>query len=147
MLLQWRRGVRGLEYNTLYIMIKEVEEIVRKQESGKARKGGSEEAHTRVSTEDKNSTCELANLRASELSFDDNVHKIENLLIPFTEKAKRLLILERHALQKGHITYERCDDPEIQKIRTELFSGSKSHGGMFKELIDEVDNVLFSLMA
>jgi hypothetical protein len=72
--------------------------------------------------------------------------KIKDLLLPFTEKAKRLLILERYALQKGHITYEKCDDPEIQKIRAELFSESKSHGGMYKELIDEVDNVLFSLI-
>ena len=43
MLLQWRRGVRGLEYNTLYGMIKEIEEIVRKRESGKVWKRESRE--------------------------------------------------------------------------------------------------------
>ena len=68
------------------------------------------------------------------------------MLEPFVEKAKRLLILERHALQKGHITYEKCDDPEIREIRSELFSDSNSHGGMFKELIDEVDKMLFLLI-
>jgi hypothetical protein len=115
MLLQWRRGVRGLEYNTLYGMIKEISMITKDQNC----RGVLQYAPT---------------------------EKIKDLLIPFIEKAKRLLILERYALQKGHITYEKCDDPEIQKIRTELFSGSKSHGGMFKELIDEVDNVLFSLI-
>jgi hypothetical protein len=130
MLLQWRRGVRGLEYCTLYVLIKEIEEIARK----------------RVSTEDKNPTCELASLRASGLSFDDNLYNIRNLIIPFTEKAKRLLILERQAMQKGHITYERCDDPEIQKIRAELFSDSKSHGGEFKKLIDEIEDLLFLLI-
>ena len=64
----------------------------------------------------------------------------------FVEKAKRLLVLERYAMQNGHITYEKCNDPEIQNIRTELFSGSKRHGGMFKELIEKVDNLLFSLL-
>ena len=49
-------------------------------------------------------------------------------------------------MQNGHITYERCDDPEIQKIRTELFGDSKSHGGLFKELIDETDKLLYALI-
>ena len=89
MLLQWRRGVRGLEYNTLYILIKEIAENMETRNS------------------------------------DKNLEKIKSMLAPFAEKAKRLLILERHALQKGHITYERCDDPEIKKIRSELFSDAR----------------------
>jgi glutamine amidotransferase-like uncharacterized protein len=116
MLLQWRRGVRGLEYNTLYGMIKEIEEIIR---------------------------MDVGAIHELPLQTDA-LGNIGKFLIPFTEKAIRLLILERHALQKGPITYERCDNPEIQKLRAELFSGSKSHGGMFKELIDEIDNLLFS---
>ncbi|MEW6713588.1 MAG: BPL-N domain-containing protein [Nitrospirota bacterium] len=107
MLLQWRRGVRGLEYNTLYIMIKEI---------------------------------------TKEKSADNEIKRIMEMLIPFIEKAKKLLLLERQAMQKGHITYERCDDERIKDKRLELFSDSKSHGGMFKELIDEVDAVLFSLI-
>jgi len=42
---------------------------------------------------------------------------------------------------------EICDDPEIQKIRTELFGNLKSHGGLFKELIDTIDNVLYTLIS
>ena len=112
MLLQWRRGVRGLEYCTLYVMIRELSDISHQLSAGDKEK----------------------------------LHKIKKLLLPFTEKAKQLLILERHAMQNGHITYERCDDPEIQKIRTELFGNSKSHGGLFKELINDVDDVLYSLI-
>jgi len=117
MLLQWRRGVRGLEYCTLYGMVKELSAV-----SGQSTTHG--------------------------LSAGEKVklQEIKKLLIPFTERAKRLLILERHAMQSGHITYERCDDPEIQKIRTELFGDSKSHGGLFKELIDEIDSVLYLLL-
>lgn len=113
MLLQWRRGVRGLEYNTLYIIMKEI-------------------------------AVQITEHRAQ--IADKQLDEIRDLLVPFVEKAKELLLLERYALQKGHITYERCDDPEIQKLRAELFSESKSHGGKFKELIDEVDKLLFSLL-
>ena len=49
-------------------------------------------------------------------------------------------------MQNGHITYDRCEDPEIRKIRTELFSNSKSYGGLFKDLINEIDQVLFMLL-
>ena len=112
MLLQWRRGVRGLEYCTLYVMLKELSAL-----------------RGQLSARDK-----------------EKLHRVKKLLMPFTKKAKQLLILERHAIQNGYITYERCDDLEIQKIRTELFGDSKSHGGLFKKLIDKIDSLLFSLI-
>ncbi len=117
MLFQWRRGVRGLEYNTLYIMMKEIAEII---------SNGSREHSAK--------------------SIEERLERIKAVLVPFAEKAKRLLVLERHAMQRGHITYEKCDDTKIQEIRFELFSDSKSHGGMFKELLDEMDKLLFELI-
>ena len=123
MLLQWRRGVRGLEYCTLYVMIKEITAILK---NGQVAKAGGQ--------------------RNIELLIGDSLGRIRRFLIPCIEKTKRLLIMERYALQNGHITYERCDSPEIQKLRCELFSTSKSHGGLFKKLIDEVDKVLYSLL-
>ncbi|MHB8844998.1 MAG: BPL-N domain-containing protein [Nitrospirota bacterium] len=116
MLLQWRRGVRGLEYCTLYIMVSELAELLGIQK-GK-----------------------------QEPDIGRSLEKIRELLLPFVEKAKRLLVRERFVMQDSHISYERCDDPEIQIIREELFSRSKSHGGLFKELIDEVDRLLYSAL-
>jgi hypothetical protein len=55
--------------------------------------------------------------------------------------------MERVAMQNGHITYEKCDDPKIQEMRAELFGNSKSHGGLFKKLIDEIDNLLYSYLS
>ncbi len=115
MLLQWRRGVRGLEYCTLYIMIKELKELIKNRQ-----------------IQDQKQEIEL--------------NKIKDLLIPFTQKAKRLLILERLAMQNGHITYEKCSDPAINALRIELFGNSKSHGGLFKILIDNIDSLLFKLL-
>jgi hypothetical protein len=66
------------------------------------------------------------------------------LLLPFVRKAEQLLVMERFALQTGHLTYDKCDDPVMQSIREVLFSRSKSHGGLFKELIDEIDGLLYS---
>ncbi len=115
MLLQWQRGVRGLEYCTLYVMIKEISALVRYSD-------------------------------ADPSLIADYALEIKDLLIPFVEKAMPLLILERDAMRKGHITYEKCDDPEIQKKRTELFVSSKSHGGIFKQLLDKIDALLYALL-
>ncbi len=117
LLLQWRRGVRGLEYCTLSVMVKELAEILRRQR-----------------TDDRPQTT------------NEQLKRTGKLLLPFVDKAKQLLIRERFAMQNSHITYERCDDLEIQALREELFSRSKSHGGLFKEVIDEVDRLLYSAM-
>lgn len=109
--------VRGLEYCTLYVMIKEIAERLKNHQQ-KARK------------------------QQPETKLDE----IKKLLLLFVAKAKGLLVMEKLAMQNGHITYERCEDPEIKKLRAELFSTSKSHGGLFKELIDETDKVLYSLL-
>jgi putative intracellular protease/amidase len=114
MLLQWRRGVRGLEYCTLYILIKEI--------------------------------ASLSNVLTIDETGEEIPVKIRNLLTPFAEKAKKLLLLERTAMSDGHITYEACDAPQIQALRKELFSTSKSHGGLFKELISELDDYLYYLI-
>ena len=113
MLLQWRRGVRGLEYCTLSVMMGEIADLLKRQGTP---------------------------------AFDEELKRTGALLLPFVEKAKRLLIGERLAMLNANITYERCDDPQIQALREELFSRSKSHGGLFKEVIDEADRLLYHLM-
>jgi hypothetical protein len=115
-LLQWRRGVRGLEYCTLAVMVREITELL-----GRAGK------------------------EQGAVDSDQGLERIRALLLPFVERAKRLLVRERFAMQNAHITYDRCEDLELQAIRDEMFSRSKSHGGLFKELIDEVDRLLYNV--
>jgi len=113
LLLQWRRGVRGLEYNTLYVMVQTIADLFRQQQVPHAEK---------------------------------QLHDMKKRIIPFVNKAKQLLIRERVAMQQGHITFEECQDAEIQTLRAELFSSSKSYGGLFREIIGEIDNVLYGLL-
>ncbi|MGD1074480.1 MAG: hypothetical protein ABR903_00165 [Thermodesulfovibrionales bacterium] len=128
LLLQWRRGIRGLEYCTLYTLMKEIEGMMK----------------DRVGSPTRDDRADTAG--GSSFFLRDRVIRLKESLVPFTEKAKRLLILERQAMQRGYITYEKCDDPVIRGIRTELFSTSKSHGGLFKTVIDEVDALLYTLL-
>lgn len=118
MFYQWRRGIRGLEYCTLYALIKKIAELL------------SSKDHAYISDE-------ILNI---------HLLKIRETLLPFCKKAKELLMLERVALQGEHITYEKCNDSKIQIIRIELFSNSKSYGGMFKKLINRIDKLLFDLI-
>jgi hypothetical protein len=115
-LTQWRRGVRGLEYCTLSVMITEVADAVRTGRVGRE-------------------AIPVAGLE-----------KVRELLLPFTEKAKQLLLAERFALQNGRLTYETCDDSSIQALRDDLFSRSKSYGGAFKTLLDAVDDLVFGVL-
>lgn len=117
LLLQWRRGVRGLEYCTLSVMMNELSAL-------------------------------LASRAGSSTSQDVTRHilRIRTLVRPFTEKAGELLVRERFAMQNEHLTYERCSDPRILSLRDELFARSKSYGGAFKELIDEMDDALYRML-
>jgi hypothetical protein len=126
MLLQWRRGVRGLEYCTLYGMMKEIEKIIK----------------TRIALP----VADDGTGGGSFLPVRNRLMRIRETLVPFIDKAGHLLIRERRVMHNGYITYEKCDDPAIREIRTELFSNSKSHGGLFKTVIDEVDALLYSLL-
>lgn len=119
MLFQWRRGVRGLEYCNLYMLIRKIQEI--------------------LNLDNKNISDSIEN-------FNLRLQIIRETFLPFYGNSKKLLLMERLAMQNGHITYEKCDEQLIQSLRLELFSASKSYGGMYKRLIDDIDRLLFDLI-
>ena len=57
------------------------------------------------------------------------------------------LLLERQAMARERLTFEECSEPRVRAMRERLFSRSKSHGGLFKKVIDGLDSVLFRLLA
>lgn len=88
--------------------------------------------------------AELASLDYEGLAAEDG---LEAEIKEFIGMTKRLLMLERDALQEGkHITFSSSPDPEISSLRSRLFADSKSYGGFFKEILDKVDSMLLSRM-
>jgi len=109
-IIQWRRGVRGIEYCTLYTMLKRLSEIM-------------------VAAE-------------ADSSIVDDLEELKGFSLPFFDKARELLALEHDAISNGPISPLEIADERIGRIREELFSGSKSFGGYFKQIIDKIDNIL-----
>ena len=80
-------------------------------------------------------------------STEAHLADIRKLLVPFLEEARLLLLLERRAMLREKLTFQHSVDPHISAARERLFSTSKSHGGLFKQVIDRMDSLLYSLLA
>jgi len=106
-LLQWRRGVRGVEYSMLYAMLGEIRGI-------------------------------------TDGRVNDMVVALEGDVLSFFEDAKRLLMKERRALMGGSMSTIKSTDPEVDRLREGLFSGSKRLGGRYKDILDRLDAVIYS---
>jgi putative intracellular protease/amidase len=128
LLLQWRRGIRGLEYSTLAVMIGEVARCLRSPDAPDLR----------------GRWALPPSIDPSRLSED--LREIRGQLVPFCEKAKRLLVRERFAMMAAPLSPVECADREISSLRAELFAAAMSHGGLFKRLIDRVDSLLYDLI-
>ena len=125
LLLQWRRGVRGLEYGTLAVMIGEIGKRLNdpRPDGGPALPESMESSRMK-----------------------EEVSEIRDQIIPFVEKAKDLLAREQLFMQTAPLSPLECADAEISRLRQELFGSAMSHGGRFKQMIDVVDRLLFSLI-
>jgi hypothetical protein len=126
-ILQWRRGVRGLEYSTLAAMV------------GEIRRG----LHTVGAGNDGRSALPGA---VDPSRWKEDVRKIREQLTPFCEQAKRLLVRERFYMMNTPLSPMECTDVEISRLRQDLFGSAMSHGGRFKRLIDQVDRLLYRLI-
>lgn len=130
-MLQWRRGVRGLEYCTLKVLMDELTRLI--SGTGAAKCAGPM-APPFFRTE------QIA------ASAETQLDRIREILLPFVDEARLLLLLERRAMEREKLTFKETGDPRIQKMRERLFSTSKSHGGLFKEVIDLMDALLYMLL-
>lgn len=121
LLLQWRRGVRGMECSTLAAMIGEMTKRLARDS----------QARLPASTDPSHLRQDLSLLR--------------ELTIPFTEDAKMLLALEN---QFGAKPSSPADDTakEMSRLKLTLFGSSRRFGGNFKRVIDAVDDLLFKLI-
>ncbi len=128
LLLQWRRGVRGLEYSTLAAMIGEIRRRLN--------------APGASSPEGRSVVAETIDLPR----WKEELKEVRGQLTPFCEKAKRLLIKERLYMMNASLSPVECPDVEISRLRHELFASAMSHGGHFKRLIAPLDHLLYQLI-
>jgi putative intracellular protease/amidase len=126
-LLQWRRGVRGLECSTLVVMIADIRKRLERCGPGdlRGRPG-------------------LSGPLDPGVLFAD-LEAIRRGIVPFVEKAKRLLIRERFYMQTAPLSPLHCNEEGIQRLRGELFGTGMSSGGEFKRLLDALDGLLWEL--
>lgn len=127
MILQWRRGVRGLEYTTLAVMVGEI---------GKG-------LHAAGIGDDGRSALPGS---IDPSRWKEALREIREQLIPFCEQAKRLLARERFYMMNAPLSPMECADAEISRLRQDLFGSAMSHGGRFKRLIDPIDRLLYDLI-
>ncbi|MHB8771223.1 MAG: BPL-N domain-containing protein [Syntrophales bacterium] len=126
LILQWRRGVRGLEYATLAVMAGEIARCL-------GRPG--------VAPGDRS----LLPDGLDPVCLTEELREIRELLTPFCKQAGRLLVRERFSLMTGPLSPVECADGEIGRLRQKLFGQAMSHGGLFKGLIDRMDSLLYRL--
>ena len=119
-MLSWRKGIRGFHYTTLYMLIMEVAKYIKALSDNKEDEDGKE--------------------------IRENLERLNKLIPPFLEKARKLLLKERYLLGLKGLGLIVCDDPEIQDIRDELFGRTISYGGRFKEILGCLDNILVPIL-
>ena len=121
--LRWRRGIRGVEYSTLYAMLARLDGVARRLAADAA--------------------CQ-----ADEpvKGVAENIRRLRDISRPFFEDAPALLLLERDALGRGPLSPLETDDERIRTLRERMFSHSKRYGGLFGQIIALADEALLPLL-
>jgi putative intracellular protease/amidase len=130
-MLQWKRGVRGLEYCTLKVLADEI---------AKAITWGSRQTA-------KSDSLSPGDADRVDAPVEERLILVREALLPFVRDARLLLMLERQAMLRERLTFDASSEPRIIALRKSLFSTSKSYGGRFKGLIDSMDELLYTLYA
>lgn len=113
--LQWQRGVRGLEYGTLYACLRFVL---------------SQCLPERLSSEPAPSWEEPAEALLCSVRL-------------FCRQARRLLLEEKAASHNGPVGKLQSVNPTVDALRQALFGRGMSHAGLSRELFDNLDALLY----
>jgi hypothetical protein len=127
-LLQWQRGVRGAEFGTIAVL---VQGLVRELE----RTGGIASTYPTPSS----------------LKIDAQFEKLAELWGLFRDKGRALLEEEAQNLNDKKANNGEALSPRARDLRTEIFNcvrcyGSKSYGGLYRQLLDQIDSLLLGTL-
>jgi len=127
-LLQWKRGVRGAEFGTISVLLNGlVDELER---AG----GVAIVSHTPVIEK-----------------IDEQVDRLEELWRLFQHKSHALLEEEGRGLNRENEINTSKLPPRLRTLRREIFNcvhcyGSKSYGGLYRQLLDQIDSLLLGAL-
>jgi hypothetical protein len=127
-LLQWRRGIRGAEFGTICVLLRG---LARELDRARISRGAPHAAPTHPAPR--------------------SIRRLEKLWRSFLPQSRVLLWLEEEALQKKAAGTEGGCRRRVRALRTELFGcvncyGSKSYGGLYRALLDELDRLLLQAL-
>lgn len=117
-LLNWRRGIRGLEYGTLAVVMTRLQDRM-VQICGEG-------------TEGNDPWCETA-------------LRINKEVVAFCRLARSLLMEEKLATQTGNLTKLGKVNIAVDRLRAELFGDKMNHGGRCRTLFDQLDRFLLQV--
>ncbi len=122
-LLQWKRGIRGLEYNTVLVLGKELCRRIRELKG-----------------------MEVPDLGAPDCAF--SIGSLREELRRFLDQARFLLGKERLVFEKskGRLGKLNSENPEIDALRKRIFGSTMAFEGYFKDLLDHLDSLLVPLL-
>ncbi len=114
-LLQWQRGVRGLEYGFLFVCLRFVV-----------------------------SQCARLTLKAEPSSpWDELAHSLLDGTRVFCQEARKLLLQEKAASQKGPVSKLQPVNASVDHLRETLFGRGMSHTGLSQDLFDTLDALVY----
>ena len=127
-LLQWQRGIRGAEFGTIAVL---VQGLVRELE----RTGGIATTYPTPSS----------------WKIDAQFEKLVELWGLFRDKGRALLEEEARNLNDKKANNGEALSPRVRDLRTEIFNcvrcyGSRSYGGLYRQLLDQIDGLLLGAL-
>ncbi len=118
-LLNWRRGIRGLEYGTLLVVLTRLLDRM-EQESAES-----------PPVDDQ--WCQAA-------------HQIREETASFCTLARSLLAEEKRIIRTGNLTKLGRVNAAVDRLRGELFGDRMNHGGLCRQLFDRLDQFLLQVL-
>jgi hypothetical protein len=127
-LLQWKRGVRGAEFGTISVLLTGLADEL-------ARTGA----------------VAIVSQTPAIVEMSEQFQRLEELWRLFQYKSRFLLEEEGRELNCENEINNSMLSPKLRTLRGEIFNcvhcyGSKSYGGLYRQLLDQIDSLLLSAL-
>lgn len=123
-LLNWRRGIRGLEYGSLYVTLCYLADLERKLEVESSGYGPA----------------------VLDANRSKRAEELEGRTLEFCAMAKTLLFEEKIATGTATVSKLGKVNKRVDSLRSSLFGNKMSYGGMCGALFDLIDGMLLELI-